>query len=193
MANYNGKATQVIDREAEMHNAQINDRYAILRNADSEVLEQLWAEAKAAPRASVVAPEKPVNAPAQQRTAMDSDLFRSSTLDKTLERSARTYAPTQNVYAPVVTPAQVVEESVSFSLTSAAKKAIAVFASLATVMITAICVNTQMINNREAEIARLEARNANARIELARLEADIEYQSSEEVILQWAAHEGLVK
>jgi hypothetical protein len=81
----------------------------------------------------------------------------------------------------------------SFSLTSAAKKAIAVFASLATIMLTAICVNTQIINNREAEIARLEARNANARIELAQLQADIEYQSSEEVILQWAAEEGLVK
>jgi hypothetical protein len=73
MANYNGKATQVIDREAEMHNAQINDMYAILRNSDSEVLEQLWAEAKATPRASVVAPEKPVNAPTQQRTAVDTD------------------------------------------------------------------------------------------------------------------------
>ncbi len=191
MANYNGKATQVIDREAEMHNAQINDMYAILRNSDSEVLEQLWAEAKAAPRASVVAPEKPVNAPTQQRTAVDTDLFRTSTLDRTLERSACTYAPTQNVYAPAVTPAQVMEES--FSLTSAAKKAIAVFASLATIMLTAICVNTQIINNREAEIARLEARNANARIELAQLQADIEYQSSEEVILQWAAEEGLVK
>ncbi len=192
MANYNGRATQVIDREAEMHNAQINDMYALLRNSDSEVLEQLWAEAKAAPRASVVAPEKPVNAPTHEHTPVHSDLFTPSTLDKTLEKNARVYAPQQNVYAPVeAIPAVRQEESVSFSLTSAAKKAIAIFASAATVMLTAICVNTQLINNREAEIARLEARNASARIELAQVQADIEYYSSEEVILQWAAENNL--
>ena len=192
MANYNGKTTMVVDKEAEMHNAQINNMYAILRNSDSEVLEQLWAEAKATPRASVVAPEKPANSPAHEHTPMRSDLFTASTLDRTLERNARVYTPNQNSYAPAYTiPAVRQEESVSFSLTSAAKKAIAVFASLATVMLTAICVNTQLINNREAEIARLEARNANARIELAQLQSDIEYYSSEDVILQWAAENNL--
>ena len=190
MANYNGKATQVIDREAEMHNAQINDMYALLRNSDSEVLEQLWAEAKAAPRASVVAPEKPASAPTHEHTPVRSDLFTPSTLDRTLEKNARVYAPTQNAYAPVI-PALRQEESVSFSLTAAAKKAIAIFASAATIMLTAICVNTQLINNREAEIARLEARNANARIELAQIQAEIEHYSSEEVILQWAAENNL--
>jgi len=50
MANYNGRAVQVIDREAEAHNAKINDMYALLQNAESEQLEQLWAEAKQTPR-----------------------------------------------------------------------------------------------------------------------------------------------
>jgi hypothetical protein len=190
MANYNGRATQVIDREAEMHNAQINDMYALLRNSDSAVLEQLWAEAKAAPRASVVAPEKPANTPTHEHTPVQSDIFTPSRLDKTLERNARVYTPAQG-YAPTVTPVVKQEESVSFSLTSAAKKAIAIFASAATIMLTAICVNTQLINNREAEIARLEARNASARIELAQIQADIEHYSSEEVIFQWAAENNL--
>ena len=58
-------------------------------------------------------------------------------------------------------------------------------------MLTAICVNTQLINSREAEIARLEARNASARIELAQIQSEIEHYSSEEVILQWAAENNL--
>ena len=151
-------------------------------------MEQLWAEAKATPRASVVAPEKPVSTPNYERTPVRSDLFTASTLDKTLEKT-RVYTPNQNAYAPAIPAAT--EESVSFSLTAAAKKAIAIFASAATIMLTAICVNTQLINSREAEIARLEARNASARIELAQIQSEIEHYSSEEVILQWAAENNL--
>ena len=63
----------------------------------------------------------------------------------------------------------------------------------ATVMMTMICVNTHLINAREAEIARLEASNASARARLTQIREDIEYYSSEEVIRQWAEENGLVQ
>ena len=195
MANYNGRAVQVIDREAEAHNAKINDMYALLQNAESEQLEQLWAEAKQTPKGSVVAPEKPAEKTTYEHTPVQSDLFTPAALDKTLEKRMPVYVPHQNVYTPVQ-PVPTQQESAAeatFSLTSAAKKAIAIFASAATVMMTMICVNTHLINAREAEIARLEASNASARARLTQIREDIEYYSSEEVIRQWAEENGLVQ
>ena len=191
MANYGGKSTQVIDREAQAHNAQINDMYALLRDTESEQLERLWAEAKLGARNSVAAPEQTSNTATVEHTPVRSDLFTPSTLDRTLERGARVQP--QSTVAPAVTISAPRQEAVSFSLTSAAKKAIAIFASAAMVMLTAISVNTQWINNREMEIARLEARNASVREEIAQIQSDIEYYSSEEVILQWAAENNFIQ
>ena len=192
MAYNNGNNTVVIDREAERHNSRINGLYTILQTAESEQLEQLWEEATRAPRASVVAPEKPAETPVYEHTPVQSDLFTAATLDRTLERTVGVQAP---AYTPVASPAIAVTptakpEAVSFSLTTAAKKAIAVFASAVTIMTALICVNTQIINAREAQIASLEAANAGARLQLAQIESDIERYSSEEEIRRWGENEG---
>ncbi len=190
MANYNGKV-MVMDREAELHNSRINNMYSILSNAGSDELETLWEQAKQSARASVVAPEKPA-APDYEHTPVQSDLFTAETLDRTLGRNT--------AQAPVYTPAPVapvVEEAnaeeYTFSLTSAAKKAIAIFASAATVMMTLICVNTNIIKSQDAKIAALEASNESARARIVQLQEDIAHYSSEEVIYEWAAQEGLLK
>ena len=57
-------------------------------------------------------------------------------------------------------------------------------------MTALICVNTQIINAREAQIASLEAANAGARVQLAQIESDIERYSSEEEIRRWGENEG---
>ena len=82
-------------------------------------------------------------------------------------------------------------EEVVISLTTAAKKAIAIFASVATIMMTMIGVNTHIINQRESQIRALEASNANMRASIAQLEEQIEHESSEEVIREWAVRRGL--
>lgn len=191
MANNNGKVT-VMDREAELHNARINNMYSILSNAGSDELESLWEQAKQAAHASVVAPEKPAT-PEYEHTPVNSDIFTAETLDRTIGRSAATYAPS---YMPMPS-APAVEtqkaEEVVFSLTSAAKKAIAIFASAATVMMTLICVNTNVIKAQNAKLAALEASNASARAQLAQIHEDIEHYGSEEVIYEWAAEQGLVQ
>lgn len=192
MAYYDGRKTTVIDQEAELHNSRINNMYTILQNAESEQLERLWEEAKRAPQASVLAPEKPAEVPVYEHTPVQSDLFTPATLDRTIERSVPTYP----VYQPAPTQVAVEaeqEQEYAYSLTSAAKKAIAIFASAAAVMMTLICVNTHVINLRKAEISALELSNANARVAIAQLEEQIAVESSEESIREWAFTQGLIE
>ena len=191
MAYYDGRKTMVIDKEAELHNSRINNMYTILQNAESEQLERLWEEAKRAPQASVLAPEKPVETPTYEHTPVESDLFTPATLDRTIERSVPLYPAYQP--APTQVAVEAEQEEYTFSLTSMAKKAIAIFASAATVMMTLICVNTHIINQRRAEINALELSNANARVAIAQLEEQIAIESSEESIYQWALAEGLIE
>jgi cell division protein FtsL len=195
MAYYDGRKTMVIDQEAELHNARINNMYTILQNAESEQLERLWEEAKHAPQASVLAPEKPVEVPAEvptyEHTPVESDLFTPATLDRTIERSVPLYPAYQP--APTQVAVEAEKEEFTYSLTSMAKKAIAIFASAAAVMMTLICVNTHVINLRRAEIRELEQSNANARVAIARLEEEIAEARSEETIREWALQVGLIE
>ncbi len=195
MAYYDGRKTMVIDKEAELHNARINNMYTILQNAESEQLERLWEEAKHAPQASVLAPEKPVEAPAEvptyEHTPVESDLFTPATLDRTIERSVPLYPAYQP--APTEVAVEAEKEEFAYSLTSMAKKAIAIFASAAAVMMTLICVNTHVINLRRAEIRELEQSNANARVAIAQLEEEIAEARSEETIREWALQVGLIE
>ncbi len=191
MAYYDGRKTMVIDKEAELHNSRINNMYTILQNAESEQLERLWEEAKHAPQASVLAPEKPAEVPTYEHTPVESDLFTPATLDRTIERSVPLYPAYQP--APTEVAVEAEKEEFTYSLTSMAKKAIAIFASAAAVMMTLICVNTHIINLRRAEIRELEQSNANARIAIARLEEEIAEARSEETIREWALQEGLIE
>lgn len=191
MAYYDGRKTTVIDKEAELHNSRINNMYTILQNAESEQLERLWEEAKHAPQASVLAPEKPAEVPVYEHTPVESDLFTPATLDRTIERSVPTYPVYQP--APTQVAVEAEQEEYAYSLTSMAKKAIAIFASAAAVMMTLICVNTHVINMRRAQIRELELSNANARAAIAQLEEQIAIESSEESIREWAIAEGLIE
>ena len=191
MAYYDGRKTMVIDQEAEVHNARINNMYTILQNAESEQLERLWEEAKRAPQASVLAPEKPVEVPVYEHTPVQSDLFTPATLDRTIERNVPVYPAYQP--APTQVAVEAEKEEFTYSLTSAAKKAIAIIASAAAVMMTLICVNTHAINLRKAEISALELSNANARVAIAQLEEQIAIESSEESIREWAFTQGLIE
>ena len=191
MAYYDGRKTTVIDKEAELHNSRINNMYTILQNAESEQLERLWEEAKNAPQASVLAPEKPAETPVYEHTPVESDLFTPATLDRTIERSVPLYPAYQP--APTQVAVEAEQEEYTYSLTSMAKKAIAIFASAAAVMMTLICVNTHIINQRRAEINALELSNANARVAIAQLEEQIAIESSEESIRAWALAEGLIE
>lgn len=200
MATYQGtqQRTLVVDREAQMHNSQISERYQRLKNAE----EQQFAEfTQQTVYATTYAPERP--APVQQpqvpeytHTRVDSPLFTVETLEKTLQRNEMAYAPAQvevPAQQPVVEAAATVEMQPTYSLTSAAKKAIAAVAAAVTVMITMIGINSHMLATQASQIAAQEAMNAAARQELALIQEGISVATSEEAIAAWAMDHGMVK
>ena len=192
MAYNNERKTAVMDREAELHNSLITGRYAMLQDTEKD-LEALWEQAKLDVQASVIAPEKPVEAPFFGHSRVESDLFNAATLDRTLERNLPDY---RTAYAPAqeaVVTNQPQEEEFVFSLTNTAKKAIAIFASAATIMLTLIGVNTHLINSREAEIRALEESNASRRSAITKIEERIAREGSEDEIRRWADENGLIQ
>lgn len=185
-----------VDSAAALHNAQINERYLRLKNAVDEQFEEAKAEAYA-PRASVIAPERPVQTAAPEtveftHTRVDSPLFTAETLDKTLERNA-VKEEAVILEMPVATPVQETAAT-SYSLNmSAVKKAVAAFVGTVAVMLTAIGINTRIINANEAKIAMIEQKNAAVVAEIAELQEQIAIEESEEAIAAFAQANGMVK
>ncbi len=184
-----------VENAAALHNAQINERYLRLKNAIDEQFEEVKAEAYA-PRASVLAPEKPVETVAPEtveftHTRVDSPLFTAETLDRTLERNA---VAEQETVLEMPTAAPTMEVAPAYSLNmSAVKKAVAAFVGTVAVMLTAIGINTQIINANEAKIAMIEQRNAAVVAEIAELQQQIAIAESEETIAAFAQANGMVK
>jgi hypothetical protein len=188
------KTAPVVTDAAAVHNAGINERYQRLKNAIDEQFEEAKAQA-VTPRASTLTPERPVEMPTQTveygHTRVDSELFTAETLDRTLQRSAQTYAAPE-VEAPVAPPVAEIAPTYSLNM-SAVKKAVAVFGATVTVMLSLIGVNTQIIAATEARIAGIEQKNAELVAEIAELEERIAYERSEEVVAAWAQENGMVK
>lgn len=182
------------DNAAALHNAQINERYLRLKNAVDEQFEEARAEAYA-PRASVLAPERPVETAAPEtveftHTRVDSPLFTAETLDRTLERNAVQEEAVLEM--PMAAPVQ--ETAASYSLNfSAVKKALAAFVGTVAVLLTAIGINTRIINANEAKIAMIEQQNAAVVAQIAELQGQIAIAESEETIAEFAQANGMVK
>ena len=184
----------VVD-EATVHNAGISERYLRLKNAIDEQFEEAKAQATSA-RASVLSPERPpeVVQPTQMEyghTRVQSELFTVQTLDRTLERHAESVSVQPEIVLPSVQP-QAQEDSYSLNM-SVVKKALLIFASTATVLLSIIGINTQIINATEARIAGLTQKNAEIVAEIEELQEKIAYEKSEEVIASFAEANGLVK
>ena len=205
MATYqeNNQRTLVVDREAQVHNAQISERYQRLKNAE----EQQFAEfTEQGVYATTYAPERsaPVQQPTQQpqapqygHTRVESPLFTVETLERTWQRNETAYMPTRVEMPPqqqtAVQESTKAEVQPTYSLTAAAKKAIAAVSVAATVMMTMIGINSYALRAQAMQIAAQEASNAAARAELVRIQNEINFESSEEVIAQWATENGMVK
>ncbi len=189
-----------VEKAAALHNAQINERYLRLKNAIDEQFEEARAEAYA-PRASVLAPEKPVETVAPEtvapetveftHTRVDSPLFTAETLDRTLERNAVAEQPAV-MEMPTAMPTMEVAPAYSLNM-SAVKKALAAFVGTVAVMLTAIGINTQIINANEAKIAMIEQRNAAVVAQIADLQEQIAIAESEETIAAFAQANGMVR
>ena len=210
MATLEHERTQTLtqDREAELHNAGINERYRRLAEAE----ERQFGESNATEttvRASVLAPERPVfisptaeNIPTVEqmptvteyvRTRVETPVFTTEKFSGITEE-----APVA-VQAPVEMPAQAavvavatVEEA-QYSLTRMAKMVMAAFATLVAVMLAVICINTQIINQKTLQLQALEMQRAELLEENAEIQNRIAQARSEEAIREYAKSQGMIE
>lgn len=199
------------DREAELHNAGINERYRRLAAAE----ERQFGESNATEttvRASVLAPERPAftaptaeNIPAIEqiptvteyvRTRAESPVFTTEKFGGITEE-----APVA-VQTPVEMPAQTavaavaavaVSQEAQYSLSRMAKIVMAAFATLVAVMLAVICINTQIISQKTLQLKALEVQRAELLEENAEIQNRIAQARSEEAIREYAKSQGMIE
>lgn len=180
------------NREAELHNAQISENYRLLKDVvDSQIASFNFDE----PRASVIAPERPVEKTVETtqftHERVSSPLFTTDTLDRAIRNNTPvvsapiTQVNTQNVEA--------VAEEVSFGLSAFAKAVAAVFCAVIVTMFTMICINTQIINEKASKLAELEKQQRTLIQKSIKLKDQIEDATSDETIEEFARQFGMVK
>ena len=198
------------DVEAQKHNAQIRERYNRLLSAEADQLaSETYAQTPVSEvRASVLAPEAPVNVtpvtadtPVLEqvpqvtefvREQVASSVFTTEKFERLQENNpvmnsavAETIAPTYvaPVFQSAATAAVEVEQ---YSLSSFAKKVIAGVGAAVVALVSLIGINTQIINNKEAELRQLRSRQQELVNENARVQEEIEIATSEDTIRAWA-------
>ena len=192
-------APNLEDREAELHNAQIRERYRLLKDAEERQFAESF-EREQTVRASVIAPERPATVetpsapPAFAHERVESPLFTTETLDRAIRNNAP--AAPMTPYAPVEiqpTSVEAVAEETVFGLSSFAKTIAAVFCAVIVTMLTMICINTQIINEKAAKLAELEKQQRTLIQRSAKLQDQLEEATSDETIEEFALKYGLVK
>lgn len=193
------------EKEAELHNRLIKERYERLLKAEEDQLNEsfLKAENENVVRGSAtLAPERPVERPVEppverptetptfSHERIQSSLFTTETLDRQIAAEQR-FA--QEVAAPVVRT-QVVEreKTENYVFSNTAKAVAAVFAAVVIVLLAIIGINSRVIENKRIKIRRLEDK----RQELIEKEEDLQAQTDEmtsfEYVKQWAERNGFV-
>ena len=198
-------AMKLDNREAELHNAQINERYQRLLNAEAE---QFAENTETRPqstyqtRASVLTPEKPVgDTPVYEQTPQITEYTREviSSPVFTTEKYNATVQPIREetpvmtaipVQAPVMQTSVAVEPQ--YSLTSFAKLVMAAVAAVVVLMFTIIGINSGIIARNEAQFNALQARRAELVEENEELTRRIENATSEDTIRSWANEKGMI-
>lgn len=169
-------------KEAELHNAQIAERYKRLQNAESMQFSDTVAVA------SAPTVERTVEEPQimhYTREKIDSPVF---TTEK-FERTETMIAPTQT-QAPVAVQTTAVAEQ--YSLSHMAKMVMAAFAAVVILMLTLICVNTQIINRQSIRIRNLEEKREELVEKSEEIQARIELAQSEETLREYAISQGMI-
>lgn len=199
------------DREAELHNAGINERYRRLAAAE----ERQFGESNATEttvRASVLAPERPAftaptaeNIPAIEqiptvteyvRTRAESPVFTTEKFGGITEEAPVAVQtplemPAQTAVAAVAAVA--VSQEAQYSLSRMAKIVMAAFATLVAVMLAVICINTQIISQKTLQLKALEAQRAELLEENAEIQNRIAQARSEEAIREYAKSQGMIE
>ncbi len=194
-------------QEAELHNAQIKERYRRLQDAENSQFNQSQPTNTTAytVRASVLTPERtytaPTQTPAVEQRPQVTEFVREEIAVSTqapvqtpVQAPVQAVNPVQEIYiaptqAPVQAQAVAVEEG--YTLSRAAKMVMAAFAAVVVMLFTIIGINSNIIRQNEAYLAQLEQTNVALQQEYAELQADIAEAKSEDAILEYARSKGM--
>lgn len=168
----------VVDKAAAEHNAQIKERFQRLQSVERSQFAELSYQA---PRASVLAPERPVQTQQPMQEVQErsvSQLFTAETLDRTLQEHAPV-AQEPEVQAPVVAQTVAVE---GVQLSRFAKVFLCACAAVVTALICLICAFTQIISANDLKLNALESKNAQLRAEYVQVHSELESAKSPETI-----------
>ena len=124
-----------------------------------------------------------------QSPVFTTDKFNAVQEEQVVQRAQTVQAP---AVMPTVTTQAAVSQEASYSLSSFAKKAIVAFAATVTVMMSLICVNTHIINQKRAQLEGLQAQKQELIEQNAELQRRIEEATSEETIREYAISQGMI-
>lgn len=198
--------TATVDVEAQAHNALIRERYRRLQNAEAEqftenhVTEERFSEVSnveapavyAAPVTENVSEVEQVPQVTEfvhvrpEASVFTTDKFERLQQSERVAPSAVSVAP---VYVAPVTVSAVATEA-QYSLSALAKIAMAVFTFVIVAMLTMICVNTQLINQKRIKLKNLEEQKEELLEKNEEIQRRIEQATSEDTIRQYAAANG---
>ena len=187
--------TAAVDQAAKLHNAQINERYRRLQNAEADQFAAPSEQTYAQPVLSVEPTVLPVETPAVEQAPQVTEFVRSYaesplfTTEK-FDRVEELVKEETSIETPVT--AVVAAEEAQYSLTHMAKVVMAAFAALVMLMLTLICVNSRIISRNEVEIQALEIQREQLIEENAEIRALIENAQSDEVIREFAVQNGMI-
>ncbi len=199
-------------KEAQLHNAQIKERYRRLRDAEERQFGENTTQNATdyTVRASVLAPEKPVfispsfeEVPKVEQTPqvtefvrerIESPVFTTDKFNGVQEESVVAQAPVEIPFAAQApTMAVSVSEEVQYSLSRMAKMVMAAFAAVVVMMLSIICINTQIINQKTLQLRNLEAQRAELVEQNAEIQRRIDEARSEETIKEYALSQGMIE
>lgn len=200
-------AMKLQEREAEIHNARIKERYQQLLNAEAEQFAEhteVRNESAYEVRASILAPERPVEqTPVFEQvpqvteymsTRSDSPIFTTEKFNAVSDMQTATPVAPVEIPAPMQAPvaAVAVETEAQYSLSRVAKIAMAAFASVVVVMLSAIGINSNVIQKNTVRLNALEERRAELIEQNTEIQRRIEDARSEETIRQYALEQGMI-
>ena len=193
-------------QEAQLHNAQISERYRILKNAEERQFGSQTNEAVTHVEATL-ATEKPVYTSTMQELDTFEKLptvteFIPTASVFTTERfnTAEENQTQKTVYSTVeaLSTTKTAETVVSvqeeqYALSRVAKMIMVAFVTTVMVMLALICINTHLINQKRASIEILEAKQQQLLQENAQLQERIQNATSEEAIREFALSQGMIQ
>lgn len=193
-------------QEAQLHNAQISERYRILKNAEERQFGSQTNEAVTHVEATL-ATEKPVYTSTMQEldtfeklptvtefipTASVFTTERFNTAEE--NQSQKTVYSTVEALSTTKTAETVVSvQEEQYALSRVAKMIMVAFVTTVMVMLALICINTHLINQKRASIEILEAKQQQLLQENAQLQERIQNATSEEAIREFALSQGMIQ